>query len=424
MTSPAPPAPPRSVHRHSLTAKQAVLTLGIAMLLSILAGGIELASDARSMRQEVESQTRHLLALVNGTAAEAAFQLNPDLAAQVADGLLAGGHVASVVIRDDFDRIMAARERPREANAGWLASALFGDILDYREPLSYDLGTDEPSSAVGEIELRLALDSLRRDFVDRSLLIFSLGMLKALAIAGLIVAVFHAFITRPLLRVHAAIADTDPRRPGQWPKPRLTRHAEDELGHLVESLDGLLKAFQRGLDQRDALHQISTLDGLTGIANRRRFDDFLTDSWRRARRSRRPLSVIFIDLDNFKDFNDRYGHVAGDDTLRAVAGALAGVISRSTDLVARYGGEEFVCILPDTDLEGARQVAKRIRDAILALDIPHAAPGQPGRVTASFGIASAVPADDEVSHEQLLEQADSHLYRAKHRGRDRIVWQE
>ncbi|MDI5934499.1 diguanylate cyclase [Halomonas kalidii] len=424
MTPPAAPQGPARFRRHSLTAKQAVLTLGIAMLLSILAGAIELASDARSMRQEVEHQTRHLLALVNGTAAEAAFQLNPVLAAQVAEGLWAGGHVASVTIRDDFDRVMATRERPSEAHAGWLADALFGDILHYRETLTYELGSGEPASAVGEIELSLAPGSLSRAFIDRSLLVFSLGMLKALAIAALVVVVFHVFITRPLLRVHAAIAETDPRHPGRWPKPRLERHIEDELGHLVESLDDLLNAFQHGLNQRDALHQISTLDGLTGIANRRRFDSFMADSWQRARRTRRPLSVIFLDIDNFKGFNDHYGHVSGDDTLRAVAGALTRVVTRATDLVARYGGEEFVCILPDTDLEGARRVANRIRDAILALDIPHAGSEHAEQVTASFGIACATPGDDDMSCEQLLEQADRQLYRAKHQGRDRIVWQE
>ena len=424
MTTAAPPPGPRHFRRHSLTAKQAALTLGIAMLLSILAGGIELASDARSMRQEVESQTRHLLALVNGTAAEAAFQLNPDLAAQVADGLFAAGHVASVTIRDDFDRIMAIRELQRETDLGWLAATLFGDILHYRVPLTYDLGIGEPSGSVGEIELRLALDSLGQDFADRSLLIFTLGMLKALAIAALVVVVFHAFITRPLLRVHAAIVDTDPRHPGQWPKPRLERHTGDELGHLVESLDDLLNAFQHGLDQRDALHQISTLDGLTGIANRRRFDAVLADAWQRARRSRQPLSVIFLDIDNFKDFNDHYGHIAGDDTLRAVAGVLSRVVTRATDLVARYGGEEFVCVLPDTDLAGARRVASRIRAAILALEIPHAGADHAEQVTASFGIACATPGDDDGSCEQLLEQADSQLYRAKHQGRDRIVWPE
>ncbi|WP_163577589.1 GGDEF domain-containing protein [Halomonas faecis] len=416
----APPVP----RRRSLNGKQAILTLLIAGLLSLVAGSIELARDAATMRDEVQSRTDHLLALIDGTAAEAAFQLNPDLARQVADGLFVGDRVAQVSLRDDFGRTMASRQRIGDDSANWLVTLLFDDILHYRRTLVYEPGQGAPTTQVGEIELTLALDSLGRDFMNRSLLVFSLSVVKALAIAALMVVAFHAFITRPLLRVHAAIIDTDPRRPGAWPKPRLGHHADDELGHLVVGLDRLLRAFQNGLDQRDQLHQISTLDGLTGIANRRRFDEFLPDAWQRARRSRQPLSLIFIDIDNFKQFNDHYGHVIGDDTLRAVASALSNTVTRATDLVARYGGEEFVCVLADTDREGARAVAGRLRDAILELAIPHAGSPHAERVTASFGIASAHPGkEDDVGFEALLERADSQLYRAKHQGRDQIVWE-
>ncbi|MCE8018471.1 diguanylate cyclase [Halomonas sp. MCCC 1A17488] len=416
-------APGSQPGRRSLTAKQAGLTLAIALLLSILAGVIELALDARSMRQEIVSDTRYRLDLVHGTAAEAAFQLNPELAAQVIDGLFNGGRVASAAITDDFGRTMAARQRESGPVSGWVAHALFDDILHYRRTLHYQAGSDNPPQPIGELELTLALDRLARDFTDRSLLIFSLGVAKALAIAALLALVFHWFVTRPLLRVHAAIVDTDPRQPGRWPKPAMGRHGSDELGHLVDSVDQLLQAFQRGLDQRDQLHQISTMDGLTGIANRRHFDTFIEREWQRARRNGHALSVIFIDIDHFKEFNDHYGHVAGDDTLRAVAEALAGVVHRASDLVARYGGEEFVCVLPDTDLEGALRVAGRIHERIRALDIPHAHSTLAGRVTASLGVASSRPAHDDTGIEELMAQADGQLYRAKHQGRDRVAAQ-
>ncbi|APX94409.1 GGDEF domain-containing protein [Halomonas sp. 1513] len=407
--------------RRSLTAKQAGLTLLIAFLLSIVAGALELASDVRTLRHEVREQTEYSLQLVNGTASEAAFQLNPDLAAQVIDGLFAAGNVQQVVIRDDFERVMASRELSRDSRAGWLIERLFGDILHYRTSLDYDLGQGGPTSSVGDIELRLALDSVGSAFVERSRVVFLLSVLKAFAIAALVVAVFHAFITRPLLKVHTAIAATDPRRPGEWPKPALGHHHNDELGELVESLDELLNAFQRGLEQRDQLHQISTLDGLTGIANRRCFDDVYAARWERSRLEGTPLAVIFLDIDHFKAYNDHFGHAMGDDTLRALAKALAGVVTRPGDLVARYGGEEFVCVLANTDLDAARQVAERIRQAIHALALPHA---EAECVTASIGIASAVPADGSLTRDQLLEIADRRLYRAKHAGRDRIVTAE
>ncbi|PAU75160.1 GGDEF domain-containing protein [Halomonas salipaludis] len=404
--------------RRSLTAKQAGLTLLIAILLSIVAGALELASDLRTLRDEVREQTTHTLRLVNGTAAEAAFQLNPDLADQVIDGLFAAGNVQQVVIRDDFERVMASRELSRDSQAGWLIERLFGDMLHYRANLDYDLGQGSPSSSVGEIELSLALDSLGNAFIERSRVVFLLSVLKAFAIAALVVVVFHVFITRPLLKVHTAIAATDPQRPGEWPKPTLGHHHNDELGELVESLDELLNAFQRGLEQRDQLHQISTVDGLTGIANRRCFDDVYAASWESSIREGTPLAVIFLDVDHFKAYNDHLGHAVGDDTLRALAKALAAVVTRPGDLVARYGGEEFVCVLANTDLDAARRVAERIRHAIYALELPHP---EAERVTASIGIASATPADGSLDREQLLALADQRLYRAKHAGRDRIV---
>ncbi|MGR2740029.1 diguanylate cyclase [Billgrantia sp. Q4P2] len=418
-----PPGMERQSGRRSLTAKQAGLTLAIALLLSILAGTIELALDARAMHQEIIRDTHYRLELVHGTAAEAAFQLNPELATQVADGLFSGGHVASVTLSDDFGRAMATRQREYEPDSGWVAHALFGDILQYQQTLLYQAGPDNSPQPVGELELTLALDRLIRDFTDRSLLIFTLGVAKALAIAALLALVFHWFVTRPLLRVHAAIAGTDPRQPGRWPKPAMGRHVNDELGHLVESVDQLMLAFQQGLDQRDRLHQISTMDGLTGIANRRHFDTFIAREWQRARRNGYALSVVFIDIDHFKEFNDHYGHVAGDDTLRAIAEALTRAVNRASDLVARYGGEEFVCVLPDTDLEGALRVADHIREEIRALDIPHAHSTRSGRVTASLGVASSTPAHDDASVDELMAQADSQLYRAKRQGRDRVAAQ-
>jgi len=413
----------RQLLRRSLTAKQAGLTLAIALLLSILAGIVELALDARAMQREVQDDTRHRLDLVHGTAAEAAFQLNPELATQVVEGLFYGGAVAHVSLRDDFGRSMAERQRETDKASSRVAHALFGDILDYHQTLYYQADANASPQPVGELSLSLALDSLAHDFSQRGLLIFSLGVVKALAIAALLAVVFHWFVTRPLLKVHAAIADTDPSRPGLWPKPAMDRHANDELGHLVESVDRLLQAFQHGLDQRDQLQQISTMDGLTGIANRRHFDAFLSREWQRAQRGGHAISVIFIDIDHFKEFNDHYGHVAGDDTLRAIAKALARVVHRASDLVARYGGEEFVCVLPETDLSGAQRVAARIHQEIRALEIPHVHSTRSGRVTASLGVASSYPAQDEDGYEALLAEADHQLYRAKRQGRDRVVTQ-
>jgi len=171
---------------------------------------------------------------------------------------------------------------------------------------------------------------------------------------------------------------------------------------------------------RDILENFSTLDGLTGIANRRRLDEFLAQEWLRGRRQQSPLSVCLMDIDFFKRFNDRYGHVAGDDCLRRVALALASVTRRPADLVARYGGEEFVCVLPDTDAAGAARVADRCRAAVAALAIPHVESNAAKHVTVSGGVAAETPSE-ESSPAHLLETADRLLYQAKHAGRNRIL---
>jgi diguanylate cyclase (GGDEF)-like protein/PAS domain S-box-containing protein len=167
------------------------------------------------------------------------------------------------------------------------------------------------------------------------------------------------------------------------------------------------------------LEMMSVTDSLTGIANRRRFDEMLLHEWRRATRSHQPLALAMLDLDWFKDYNDRYGHQAGDTCLRAVAGVLQTQARRSSDLAARYGGDEFVFIAPETEVESMLRLAKAIHDALASLGLPNA--GSPrGRVTVSIGVAVQVPAKD-AKPEGMLRMADEALYRAKEQGRDQTV---
>ncbi|MGC4001230.1 MAG: diguanylate cyclase [Anaeromyxobacter sp.] len=171
--------------------------------------------------------------------------------------------------------------------------------------------------------------------------------------------------------------------------------------------------------QRDLLAQLSFTDGLTGLANRRRFDEVMELEWRRAARARRQLSVLLMDVDCFKLFNDTRGHVAGDDCLRRVAMAAATAMRRPGDLLARYGGEEFACVLPESDLDGARFLAERIREQVEALGLPHPASKCKPVVTVSVGVATVVPGDDREPG-WLLEAADRGLYLAKERGRNQV----
>lgn len=169
-------------------------------------------------------------------------------------------------------------------------------------------------------------------------------------------------------------------------------------------------------DANCKLEFLSNTDGLTGIANRRSFDRALSLEWMRAQRSNSPLSLILLDVDHFKRYNDHYGHLAGDDCLRAIARVLALGGQRATDVTARFGGEEFVVLLPSTSPRGALEIAKRIRHEVMELALPHV--GTPmGIITVSLGVACQAPSPRHAS-DALLQEADSALYRAKQSGRN------
>ncbi|WP_019590681.1 diguanylate cyclase [Thioalkalivibrio sp. ALE20] len=170
---------------------------------------------------------------------------------------------------------------------------------------------------------------------------------------------------------------------------------------------------------RDQLTRMAVTDGLTGLANRRQFEETLEGENARLARSGGELSIILLDIDYFKPFNDTLGHVRGDDCLREVARVLDASVSRSADLAARYGGEEFACILPDTALAEAVTVAERVRVAITELAIPHPASEVADRVTASLGVAS-LQCQPRRSALRVVARADEQLYRAKAEGRNRV----
>lgn len=190
---------------------------------------------------------------------------------------------------------------------------------------------------------------------------------------------------------------------------KLSDRQQGELRHLNELKDRYLHE----------LELLSLTDGLTGIANRRRFDAFLDAEWVREQRTGQPLSLILMDIDHFKNYNDTYGHAAGDSCLIKVSEAIRRAVMRPADLVVRYGGEEFACVLPETDNPGAMDVAIRILCGVLSLGIPHANSSAANVVTLSLGVATIVPAAD-TPPKRLIEASDALLYEAKNSGRNRV----
>lgn len=184
--------------------------------------------------------------------------------------------------------------------------------------------------------------------------------------------------------------------------------------------DDLLATKARLESVNHELEALATADGLTGLSNRRAFDEALETEWRRATRTHKPLSLLIVDVDSFKAFNDRYGHLAGDDCLRRVAGMLALTVRRAGDVAARYGGEEFAVLLPDTALSNAVVIAEEIRRNVQMLGIQHDRSGVASVVTVSVGVASTMREGGEEPN-ALVSAADAALYEAKSAGKNRAV---
>lgn len=202
----------------------------------------------------------------------------------------------------------------------------------------------------------------------------------------------------------------------------INRELEEEILRRIDTENKLKSEVHRAEELAEKLIAISSKDGLTGISNRRRFDEHLVNEWNRLARTGSRLSLILCDIDFYKAFNDTYGHLTGDECLQKIAGVLQNFSRRAGDMAARYGGEEFAVILPETGLENARCVAEDIRTAIENMQIPHSSSSISPWVTVSLGVATVIPSRHD-THQTLIKLADDALYTAKHAGRNRVITQ-
>lgn len=206
---------------------------------------------------------------------------------------------------------------------------------------------------------------------------------------------------------------------------RIRYHSMAYLGQLQrdEAYRALRESQQQLMETNLELQRLTKVDGLTGLSNRRYFNEYVEAEWKRAVRTQTPLSILMIDVDHFKQFNDTYGHIAGDEVLRKIAQTIKDSFKRSTDLAARFGGEEFAVILPETPLADVRRLGEKLSRAVEALNLPHVASAVGRHVTISVGGATAIPQRGE-SFFPWVDAADKALYEAKRSGRNRAVMRD
>ncbi len=300
------------------------------------------------------------------------------------------------------------------------------------EPYLLDWWT-YPLSDGPRLRIGVALPQSRFTAPSEHLLSHMLGLLTVLVLVSMAMAwMLSKWMARPL---EALGQWAEQLGQGQWNSLQPGLHSPmaevEALSHALGLMSERMRNYTQNLEAQVAertaaleaanreLSSQSHTDGLTGLANRRCFDEVLAEEWSRARRTGQPLGLIMLDIDYFKRYNDHYGHVAGDHCLRQVAQILTEQVQRPSDLVARYGGEEFAVIAPTTDVRGLEQLAEKLRLAIVQAHIAHALHSC-GHVTASFGVAIAIP-NGENRPEQLVQAADQALYHAKAAGRNQVM---
>jgi diguanylate cyclase (GGDEF)-like protein len=428
------------VQTSSLAAKLAFATLGFCLVFTLLAVGVRTWSAWQAQQAAMRGELAQLVQVFHRTLAKAIWEMDPEALQAHVDSAAAVASVGRVRLSMGHNGTEANPvERQR---AGWRFSA--------RVPMIEQELLYEPYSGAREVVGHLRLEGDERVLWSRLreelAAIVITQVIQSLLLAGLIMWVFNRYVTVHVRQVARHLEQLSPATLGRPLRLLRTSKQHDELSLLAHGVNQLQLNLADYLDrqQRDEqeltahrdrladlvrertaaleeanvrLENLSRRDGLTGLFNRRHFDEIKDIEFSRATRGNLPLSLILCDVDHFKRYNDIYGHAAGDVCLKSVAQALGGCFGRAGEVVARIGGEEFAVLLPGSSAAQAMAGGERIRQAIAALAMEHAGSDVAQHVTLSIGTAE-IDHQSMVRFDELFHEADAALYRAKQRGRN------
>ncbi|MBI9097904.1 MAG: diguanylate cyclase [Spirochaetaceae bacterium] len=307
---------------------------------------------------------------------------------------------------------------------------IFEDLMQSKNDYYIEKDTDKISiykilNNINDNPQLLLETSINRDITKygtRTMNIFRIGIIIFILMMTLIlILIFEEILTKPILKISSFLKSVDTE---ENTSKSLYLNRRDEIGYLADSIDKFINRIN--IQKEDLLilnkelKKLATSDALTGLSNRHILDTHIPNLWKTLSRDKSPMSVVMIDIDHFKLYNDNYGHQSGDECIKTVAQILKSILNRSTDMVIRYGGEEFLVILPSTPLEGAVKVAELIQSELIKEKIEHKKSDVSDFLTVSIGVSAINPNEDN-NLNLLIEQADNALYTSKETGRNKIT---
>lgn len=428
----------------SLAYRQALTSVLVAFVIGLVLSATQVVYDWFQEKDRLERNIIQVMSTLEKPASQALYTVDRSLAGIVVDGLFEYKTVYKARLVDEFNDVYASKEKVLpEGKLRDLFHRISKSESEFRIPLHFG----ETERNVGDMIVSLDVYIEMYDFFKRAIMTFISGMFRNFALALCLIVVFNTTLVKPLTKLVVDIAKLRPG--GEKRKVAVPQgYEESELGVLSDNANRIFELYEENArslrevekelrNQKSVLEEtveertadlrqmneklalLSQTDALTGVANRRCFDETLHKEWGRLGRSGITLVLAMIDIDYFKDYNDTYGHQKGDECLRSVADLLQANAKRSGDLVARYGGEEFALILPITEEHEAVELCDKIRSDLEALQIPHSK-APLGYLTLSVGIASS-SSETVDSVQSLIQQADQHLYTAKRSGKNQIV---